>query len=165
MNDGILVEVVHGSHDAILEFLFGGDTDVAEHGAGELGKKALNEIEPGAVFRCEGEFEAPGGLPGKPGSGLLGDVGRMIVEDQFNRRMGRISGIEKLQEFDELAAAMAIPDQGVNITGEQIDAGQQADRAVTFVFMIAREGCMGSRLGRQIRRCRRNRLDAGRHRR
>ena len=40
MNDGILVEVVHGSHDAILEFLFGGDTDVAEDGAGELGKKS-----------------------------------------------------------------------------------------------------------------------------
>jgi hypothetical protein len=69
--------------------------------------------------------------------------------------MGRIGGIEKLKEFDEFAAAMAIPDQGVNLTGEQIDAGQQADCAVTFVFMIAREGCMGSRLG-----CRhRNRLD------
>jgi len=36
-----------------------------------------------------------------------------------------------------LGAAMAIPDQGVNITGQQIDAGQQTDRAVTFVFMIA----------------------------
>ena len=138
MNDGILVEVVHGSHDAILELLFGGDTDVAEDGAGELGKEALDEIEPGAMFRCEGEFEAARGLIGEPGSGLLGDVGRMIVEDQLNRRMGRIGGIEKLQEFDELAAAMAIPDQGVNLTGEQIDAGQQADRAVTFVFAASR---------------------------
>ena len=46
MNDGILVEVVHGSHDAILEFLFGGDTDVAEDRAGELGKKALKSQEP-----------------------------------------------------------------------------------------------------------------------
>ena len=36
-----------------------------------------------------------------------------------------------------LGAAMAIPDQGVNLTGQQIDAGQQADRAVTLVFMIA----------------------------
>ena len=77
--------------------------------AGELGKKALNEIEPGAVLRCEGEFEAAGGLIGEPSSGLLGDVGRMIVEDQLNRRMGRICGIEKLKEFDELAAAMATP--------------------------------------------------------
>jgi hypothetical protein len=124
VNDGILVEVVHGSHDTILEFKFGGDTDVAEDGAGELGKKALNEIEPRAVFRCEGEFEAAGGLIGEPGSGLLGDVGRMIVEDQLDRRMDRIGGIEKLKELDERTAAMAIPDQGVNLTGEQIDAGQ-----------------------------------------
>ena len=71
-------------------------------------KKALNEIEPEAVFRCEGKFEAAGGLIGEPGSGLLGDLGRMIVEDQLNRRMGRIGAIEKLQEFDELAATMAI---------------------------------------------------------
>jgi hypothetical protein len=111
------------------------------------------------VFRREGEFEAAGGLIGEPGSGLFGDVGRMIVEDQLNRRMGRISGIEKLKEFDELAAAMAIPDQGVNRTSEQIDTGQQADRAVTVVFIIAREGCMGAGLGRQIRCRRRNRLD------
>jgi hypothetical protein len=82
----------------------------------------------------------------------------MIVEDHLNRRVGRIGGVEKLKEFDELAAGMAIPDQGVNLTGEQIEAGQQADRAVTFVFMIAREGGMGAGLGRQIRRCRRNRL-------
>jgi len=59
---------------------------VAEDGAGELGKKALNEIEPGAVFWCEGEFEAAGGLIGEPSSGLLGDVGRMIVEDQLTNQ-------------------------------------------------------------------------------
>ena len=77
------------------------------------------------MFRCEGEFEAAGGLIGEPGSGLLGDVGRMIVEDQLNRRMGRIGGIDKLKELNELAAAMAILDQGVNLTGEQIDAANK----------------------------------------
>ncbi len=46
--------------------------------------------------------------------------------------MGRMCGIEKLEEFDELAAAMAILDQGVNLTGEQIDAGQQADCVVAL---------------------------------
>ena len=86
----------------------------------------------------EGEFEAAGGLLCKPGLGLLGDVCRMIVEDQLDRGMARIGGIDKLKEFDELAAAMAVPDQGVNLTAQQIDAGQQADGALTFVFMIAR---------------------------
>ena len=82
----------------------------------------------------------------------------MIVEDQLDRGMARIGGIDKLQEFDELAAAMAVPDQGVNLAGQQIDAGQQADRATTFVFMIAGEGRVSARLGRQVRRGRRNRL-------
>src|SRR5215469_13270118 len=112
-----------------------------------------------AVRGREGELEAAGGLLGKPGLGLLGDVCRMIVEDQLDRGMARIGGIDKLKEFDELAAAMAIPDQGVNLTGQQIDAGQQADRAVTFVFMIAGDGRVSTRLGRQVRRGRRNRLD------
>ena len=61
----------------------------------------------------------------------------MIVEDQFDRGAGRISGIEKLKEFDELSAAVAVLDQGVNLAGEQIDPGQQAERAMAFVFMIA----------------------------
>jgi len=63
----------------------------------------------------------------------------------------RIGGIEKLKELNELVASMAVPDQGVNLTGKQIDARQQADRAVTFVFMIAREFRMGAGFGRQIR--------------
>jgi hypothetical protein len=98
---------------------------------------------------------------GERSSGLLGDVGGMIVEYQLDRRTGRIGGIEKLEEFDEFAAAMAILDQSVNLTGEQIDAGQQADRAITLIFVIAREGRMGSGFGRQIRRRHSNRLDAG----
>ena len=36
VNDGLLIEIVHGSHDPILEFLFGRDADVAEDGAGKI---------------------------------------------------------------------------------------------------------------------------------
>jgi hypothetical protein len=50
VNDGILVEVVHRRHDAILEFLFGGDTDVAEDGAGELGKKPSTRLSQEPCF-------------------------------------------------------------------------------------------------------------------
>ena len=39
VDDRILVEVVDGGHEAALEFLLGGDTDVAQDGAGELEKK------------------------------------------------------------------------------------------------------------------------------
>lgn len=161
MDDGVSVELVHGGHDALLEFLFRCDPDVAQHGAGELGEETLDEIEPGAVLGREGEFEAAGGLLGKPSFGFLGNVRGMIVEDQLDRRMGWIGGVEKLEEFNEFAASVAVFDEGADLAGEQVDARQQADRAVALIFMIAREGRVRAGLGRQIRGGRGDRLDAG----
>jgi hypothetical protein len=40
-DDRVLIEVVHCSHDAMLEFLFGCHPDVAQDGSRELGKEAL----------------------------------------------------------------------------------------------------------------------------
>jgi hypothetical protein len=40
----------------------GCDADVAQHGAGEFGKEALDEIEPGAVLGSESKFEPVCGL-------------------------------------------------------------------------------------------------------
>ena len=54
MNDGLSIEEVHCGHDAILEFLFGCDADVAQHGAGELGKETLDEVEPRAENNMTG---------------------------------------------------------------------------------------------------------------
>ena len=56
----------------------------------------------------------------------------MIVEDQLDRGAGRVGGVEKLEEFDELAAAVAVSDEGMDLSGEQIDPGQQAERAVAL---------------------------------
>ena len=55
-----------------------------------------------------------------------------------------------LEEFDEFAAAMAILDQRMDLAGDEVDAGQQADRAVTFIFMLTCEGRMHAGLGRQV---------------
>src|SRR2546430_5314003 len=95
VNDGMAIEFIHGSHDAILEFLFGSDADVAQYRAGELGEEPLDEIEPGAMRGRVGEFETAGRLIIEPSLGLLGDVRGMIIEDQLDRRMGRIGGVEK----------------------------------------------------------------------
>jgi len=43
----------------------------------------------------------------------------MIVEDQLGRRMGQIGSVEELEKFDEFAAAMAVPDEGVNLAGSR----------------------------------------------
>src|SRR5271156_170415 len=89
------------------------------------------------------------GLTGEPGCGLFGDVCGMIVEDQLDRRMGRIGVVEKLEEFDEFAAAMAILDQRMDLAGDEVDTGQQADRAVALIFMLPCEGRVDARLRRQ----------------
>jgi len=43
----------------------------------------------------------------------------------------------------------------MNLPGKQVDSGQQAKRAMTFVLVIPREGRVDAGLGRQIgcRRC------------
>src|SRR6267142_5422791 len=84
----------------------------------------------------------------------------MVVEDQLDRGAGRIGGIEKLEEFDELAAAVAVSDESVDLPGEQINPGQQAERAMPFILMIARKARMRAWHWRQIRRRRRDRLDS-----
>ena len=38
------------------------------------------------------------------------------------RRLGRIGGVEKLEEFDEFAAAMAVPGQRMDLAGDEVDA-------------------------------------------
>jgi hypothetical protein len=60
-------------------------------------------------------------------SQALVSVRAMIVEDQLDRCVSWIGGIEKLEKCDEFAAAMTVPDEGVNLTGEQINTGQQTD--------------------------------------
>ena len=81
---------------------------------------------------CEGE--AANGLRRQPARGLARDMGGMIVENDLDRGVGRIGGIEQLEKFNEFAAAVAFLDEGVNVTGEPIDTGHQGQGAVAFVL-------------------------------
>ena len=138
MDDGVAVEVVEIGGDAVFEFGLGCDADMAEHRAGHFGKEALNQVEPRAVFRGEYEAKAFHRLGREPGPGFFGDVGRMIVEDQFDGGLRWIGGIELLKKSDEFARAVAVFDAGVHTTGEQVDASQQTERAMAFVFVDMR---------------------------
>ena len=100
----------------------------------------------------EGKLEASRRSSVEPGSCFSRYVRGMIIEDQLDRGAGRISGVEKLEEVDELSAAVAVSDQRMHLAGEQIDPGQQAERAMAFVLMISRKGGVDAELGRQIRR-------------
>ena len=43
---------------------------------------------------------------------------------------------------------MAISDEGMDLPGEQINPGQQTERALAFVLLITREGRVDAGLGR-----------------
>ena len=96
MNNGLPVDVIDGGQDAIFKLLFGSHPDMAQHGARELGEEAFDEVQPRAMLRGEGQFEATLWLCREPGFCFLGDVGGMIVEDQLDRGRSRIGRIEKL---------------------------------------------------------------------
>jgi len=134
---------------------------VAQDGTGELGEEAFDQVEPRTVLRREGERKAAVRLSGEPRFGLPGDVSGMIVEDQLDRGIGWIGGVEKFEELDELATAMAILDQGMDLSGEEIDPGEETERAVALVLEVAREAWIDPRLGRQIRCCVRDCLETG----
>lgn len=161
MHHGLSVDVVDGSEETTLHLLFGGDPDVAQHRARELGEEALDEVQPGAVLGGEDELEAAFGLGFEPSSRLLGRVGGMIVEDHPDFGGRRIGRVEELEERDELAGAVAFLDARVDRAGQEIDAGEQAQRTMAFVLVIAGEGRMDAGLGRKVRRGLADRLDAG----
>src|SRR6202158_3981719 len=102
----------------------------------------------------EGKLESSTRSSVEPASCFSRYVRRMIIEDQLDRGAGRISGVETLEEFDELSAAVAVSDDRMDLPGKQVDSGQQAQRAMTFVLVIPRKGGVDAGLGRQIR-CRR----------
>ena len=137
MDDGFAVDLVEIGENALFEFGLGGSADVAEHLPGHFGEETLDEIEPGAVLGREHEGEAPLRLALDPCLGLLGDVGRVVVEDQLDGGLRRVGCIEVIEKSNELARAVAFLDAGMHASGQQVDAGQQAERAVAFVFMVA----------------------------
>src|SRR5438309_5956437 len=111
--------------------------------------------------RREREGKTANGLGGEPARGLARDMGGMVVENDLDGGVGGVGGVEELEKLDEFATAVAFVDQGMDVTGEQIDPGHQGQGAVTLVLVIAHHGRAGAWQWRAIRRGRTDRLDAG----
>ena len=78
-------------------------------------------------------------------------------DPEFKRKMAEVLCVYRaVKLIKETAAAaqqepsdaVAIPDQGMNLSGKQINARQQADGTFTLVFVIARKGLMHAAFGR-----------------
>src|SRR5215469_5665909 len=109
--------------------------------------------------RRERERKAANRLRGKPARGLARDMGGMVVENDLDRGVGRVSPVEELKKLDEFAAAVAFLDQGMDVTGEQIDTRHQGQGAVALVLVIAHHSRADAGKWRAIRRGRSDRLN------
>src|SRR5260370_18977223 len=152
MDDWLAIDIADEGDQAFLEFVFGGDADVAQHRTRQLREEALDEVEPRPVRRREREGKAPNRLGGEPSRRLARDMGGMIVENDLDCRVGGVGGVEEPEELNELTAAVAFLDQGMDVTGEQIDASHQGQGAVARVLVIAHYGRAGAGKWRGSRR-------------
>ena len=60
----------------------------------------------------------------------------MVVENDLDRGVGGVGGVEQLEKLDEFQAAVAFLDQGMDVTGEQIDPRHQGQGAVALILVI-----------------------------
>src|SRR5712691_12412085 len=109
--------------------------------------------------RRERERKAANGLRRKPARGLARDMGGVVVENDLDCGVGGVGGVEELEKLDEFAAAVAFLDQGMDVTGEQIDPRHQSQGAVALILVIAHHGRAGAGKWRAIRRGGTDRLD------
>src|ERR1700692_4573833 len=94
-----------------------------EEGACHLSKERLDDVEPGAVCRSQYVLEAVGKRCQKR-SRLLGGMRGVIIHDQANRALGRIPGIQILEQSDELNAPVPFLDTGGNMSVKEVKSCQ-----------------------------------------
>src|SRR5262245_51737736 len=80
------------------------------------------------------------GPGGQKGPRLFGDVGRMIVQNQPNRVVGRVVGVEILQQGDKLPAPMAPFNVSRHMAGMQIQSCQDGASSQPLILMVASKG-------------------------
>ena len=143
-----------------MQLLPGLYANVAQESARHLAEERLDEIQPGSVFGRQNIME-PIGTGRQVGLGLLGEVRRMVIQDQTQDPIRRVESIQVLEQSDEFAAAMPPLDPGGYVTGVQIQGRQDGAGPETFLFVVAAPAGMPTRYWFQIGRGVSDGLDAG----
>ena len=126
------VDFRDSQQDALAEFLPRLHSDVPKKGAGHLAKEGLHDMEPRSMLRCRHILETVG-AGSKEGSGLFGDMRRMIVQNDSDGAAGRVVLVEILEQSNEFPAAVSPLDTSVDMPLVQIQRREDRTRPQTFV--------------------------------
>jgi len=95
MDDRYLVDLSDSQQNAFLQFVSGLHTNSPEERASHLAKQGFHDVQPGAMRGSQHVFESIGASRQK-GSGLIRDMGGMVVEGQSNRALRQMVSIQVL---------------------------------------------------------------------
>src|SRR6202040_2088051 len=136
----------------LLQFVDALEDAAADAFSGDLGKEALDHVEPRAGRRREVQMKAR--MPLEPALYRGGLVGGIIIDDQMQVEIGQrplVDGLEKAEELAMPVAGHAFADDGAV---EHVERREQGRGAVALVvmrhrpaaaFFIGRPGWVRSR--------------------
>ena len=108
---------------------------MAEESARHFAEQRFHNIEPGTVGGSVNIFETIRPCDQK-GSGLLRNVGRVIVQNEPNRVVGRIVSVQVLQQDDKLPATMTPFDVRRHMTGMKVEGRQDGTSSESFILVV-----------------------------
>src|SRR5712691_2298939 len=115
MNHRRSVDFGDSQQDALAEFRPGADPDMPQKRPGHFAEEGLHKVEPRSMLGCQHVLEAVG--PGSPiAVSRLGNMRRVVVQNDANSAVSRVVLVEVLEQGDELPAAMAMLHTGCDMT-------------------------------------------------
>ena len=129
----VCVGVVEEAVDGIFEFPQGSEYAALETLLCELGKEALDSVEPGSGCRGEVEDKPPMFFEPLHDVGML--VGGIVVDDDMDRLFLGYSGLDDVQKADELLMAMALHALADNLALKDIERREQGGDTMALVVM------------------------------
>ncbi len=144
---GVCVSFLGEAVDGVFEFLQGLEHATFEPFLCEVGEEALDGIEPRGG--CRGEVEDEASMFADPfhHSGVL--VGGIVIDDDMDRFLVRHSGVDDVEEADELLMAMTLHALAEDLAFKDIERREQGSDAMPLV--IVGHGARASLLHRQPR--------------
>lgn len=110
-----------------------GEAALANDVIGELPEETLDEIHPGGAGR--GEVDVNARMLFEPGADDRMLVGRVVVDDQMQRQLGRSLAVDLLQEGEPFGMRVLRRGRAEDLSVEVIQGGEQRDRAMADVVV------------------------------